>query len=954
MKVESFKKCVTSDDYITCYRQQKRGVTIDQTEIVSFLKSLEGLDKPKSLLGTLLIAHVVEKEISNNYINDFFERNKYEIKHNVQIKSKVNVIYMQMLYICFMHFSDEKTLLICNDIFSENIYREIDKDNQFVEMLSSQFGVTKYYAILFIIALSNFNSEIQWEEKYISIVLAIYEARNKDVVFLRLVEKTGRRIMFGNKLTTLEAKKYFEFLCEQKEYEAIYYFLNRMDVNKRIFDIDPEELTDQLIRYPFPQLLIFCKGYRRKWRGEYTWDEWAQDILKVNRDGEIIKWVKMNTFFRKLRDSVAENDTEEFYRALSAASEYQMIDLQQNSYIKRILDNFEFVLNSLVLTGKKDAIYFLKRIAHINIYSYDCVEELYQKRINFWDWNDRERINEFDYNDIEAALLDNYGVEELVYIYMNSHLRLNINLEHIIARCAEANGNIKELFSIYPIYGKISYVDKRASSRNKYFLDVRDFANDIRYNTYKEICTANEDKGGKNSFEAKNYYKKLLRIEENWVSYNKGYADLLVKSTYCKLYICAYLKDEGILANNIDIINDKAQAENEKKREEDFPKYILNWLEQIKESNKFIDWNYKEQNVFSVRFIENDFTRIQIAEEILNTIVSLRNNTAELEEFLFAITHPPLEELNEFRYISSQKKLRFDVTPKQKRILSKISWDAAEVILREDNLSAKLKARICVNTCIRKFCDFYRVCDFLEDEISIEKREEPLYLGLQFEKYENGVGYFSTKTSVNTFFSFKKFIYKGDCSSLTPGLYITELKCRDTDNECFVLNRVNLDSEDLDHWFKFLRKLREIKMKKSLKDVKTVCEEAKAYDIDIGTKEKICRFTYELDLIFSDSDYDLERATCILESIKEVNPFANEANNYMELREEFVRDYTKSYEKFLNSYKKNNEWTYLLDLYFMSYLHVFITRDELFEWMCNNGNIEIGTIKNYCRFKKYL
>ena len=937
---ESFCKCAEPMDYVHKYSYFKLKNKIkDDGEILATLRCIEKID----LLGTLYIVEIKEESIRESYIAEFIVRNRELFTDKIQNDNNDILYYMQVLYLCLMNVSNEKCLELCKDIFSGDVYRRVEP--KLFEFTNPEY-VTKHYARVFASAVTKFSNKIAWGKKYCSIATAIFKARNEDISFLRIIEMKLRKNPLGYVIDDESAKEYFDLLCKNGAYESAKIFLDNFDGSKMFLGMQPDELISMLYRLPAPELLAFGRWYiKRILNREYTSADWLADVVRYNHDQECIKWTKLTVYYLSLQKALETDDIDGFEKLLECSDDYEIFDMDRFKYMKQIVESFAFVTNMLLVSYNKKLIDFLKKIESININEYSRTKYLYQ-------WNQVDSVTkDYDYNQIEKLLFENYTIEESIYIYMNSHLKSIITIDEFVKLCAEKSGEeLYELFKGYPLWGQVFPGSKLSSVRDKIFITPIGIASNVSHHDFLDVCEAY----GPLSKEAHAFKKRMIRNHQQWYSYNKKQAELMKGGDFCTFYIKSYKKNVGIFATDLSL-DDKLEERRIYERNNNYPGILLSWLSEMQASGEYVEWN-DNNSIYGVRHLESISIRSKVALAILDTILAFQSNVPALEKFVYAITNAPLEEINEFRYIPTQRRLKFEYPTEDFRKIRKEVITKANIVMRNESIPIECKKDIYLNTCIRKIYDLQEACKYIGRELYLTTADEPFVMALIFEKKDQDFYYFSTNGRSNTLYSTHRFRYKGQGYNLNPNyVYLVTLKEYDFKERCFVLENINLSNDQTAQWQQYLRRVRDIKKVTDASELSKIKKDLGTYQVKVTSERHISQFVYELNVVFKRQDYSIESALKTLEVIKSTNPFRNQDKDFSIFAESFYKSYYVCYTKFLEDYKERYKSVMgFCDLFFSSYLKVFISYDDFIDDITNDEG-ERQSILNYCKLvKQYI
>lgn len=935
--IKNFEKCKEPITFAQRYHYFKATTKLQtKEEIFEALQVIEQLD----LLGALYILILKEPEYTKEYIQLFWDRNREQITSGLYTHSENSYLSMQMIYLCMMFIDD--SLALAEAVFSEENISNLPSAPAHIE---KSRVVSNYYAQEFLEAIRQFPSDFRWKPDYCRIVMEILKARKQDSEFVRYIETGLSKTPLGNELNNDYAGQYFDLLCSLELYGCAKYFLENFDTTQPVLGLEPEYLLQKLYALPSPELVTYGKWYKTTViNPEYSYADWHTDVLRNTTDTELEVWMNLTFFYHSLKEHCEANDWSAFYEALSTAGEYKLFNMNRFKYIKQLISCFAFIINEL-LTSRKNIVEFLKQIEHININNF------FRNKFTF-QWN--QILHEgFDYRTIKSELFEQYEPEDAVYIYMNTHLKNIINLEEIIHACSVKahRRDLSEFFKDYPISGRISHGSKYSSVRDKLFISPQFIATSLSYADYVQVC----ESFGPTSSEARKYLKKQIRNDETWYSRNKATAELFRSGDWCSFHVHTYVDSgdrAGIYAVDINLypnIRDMRIQE----RDTVYPEVLLDWLKSLRDTGSYTPWN-PEYSVYGVNHLPDNALRNRIAVDILDTILALRGNLEALNDFLFAITNAPLEEINEFRYIPTQRLLEYSFPPEDFKQFRTLLREKALCILKDKSIPSDIKKDIYLNTCLRKYFDFQDVCKYISKEFYLETADAPFSVALKFMKKEGNRYTFTTHGRNNTLFSSDPFIYIGDGPELTEGyVYLNTLRNYDFERRCYILEAIDLRNHQVDEWNQYLRKMRDIKKVTDAADTVKIKEELERYNIRITSDKHISQFTHELHLIFQRSGFDIRQALMTLSVIAETNPYLNHETDFSRFQNSFRKDYLSSYESFIENLRtKKYSYTNVCDLFFSSHLQVFIAKEEFLKDLILCG-VNHEDILNYCNYKGY-
>ncbi len=992
---KNFGKCSAPIEFAQRYNYFRlRYKLTEREQIRETLELIEELD----LLGALYIYALKEQDAGSEYIERVLDRHAQILSREVGRTDEKGVYYAQAALLCLMHLPEEKLQEGCDRIYGAEEGEEkapapapdaegdwttksdLPEDTEISEEAEAREeteapgeaedqgeteasgeaeGPTKVRkewmearAGNLQKALDAFPPEIRWVPHYCALMSAIFRSFGEDTGFLYYMEVGLRKKALGYEIGDAAARAYFELLCSHRLYRAGKYFLDNFDGSQKTLGMETEDLIRMLYALPSPELIALGKWYMTdQICRDYTYEKWRDDVLALNSDDNCVRWMKLTAYYHALRERLEQGEEAGFEALLATVDSFDMFNLNVVHYLKQLVECFAFIVNRLVETQK--AAEFLRRLEKVNINSYYRARYLAV-------WNQMESINrDYDYREIAEALLQNYSVADAVYIYFNSHLKNIIFLEDFVRRCSEhADGEIGEYFQEYPIWGRAALGSRLSSVRDKIYLTPISVATGAGYPDYLKIC----DTYGPSSRQAIDFNRRMIRSHQDWYSRNKEIAELIKPSDYCTFYIRDYRPKDGVFATDLKLY-ENVMKERIRERNEIFPNTLLAWLSYMQENRKYVQWN-ENHKVYGVMHFADLGLRNRVAMEILNTIQALQEDETSLRMFLMAITNAPLEEINEFRYIPTQRKLPYEFPQESYHAHRAEIIAKADLLLRATTIPAEVRKDIYLNTCIRKFYDMYVACTLIGEQLYLETADEPFVLSLKLAHVQGRTYEFTTQGKSNTFFSRKKFLYEaaeGETLNLVQGyVYLVVLKSYDYERGCFLLDQVDLRNAQTSQWDRYLRRVRDIKKINDRSEFAEIGKELDRFTVKTSSVEHVRQLSYELDLVFKRRGYSVEFALLTIRTLKKTNPFLNFEHTYEALRESFREQYRPGYERFLEDYREHYKSAMgFCDLFFTSYLRIFIPPEDFFRDLLEGAEGGAGysreDLYNYCKYvKRYL
>lgn len=958
------------------------------------LKRMKEIAKENPALAMYLL-DIYENDIAEEWIQEYFEPNINMYHEKIREKSPEAPLYLQAALMALKYVGKERLEQVAEDIFKKCAEDELDYTEE---------QRMRYWANRISNTFLTLPKDYRWKEHYICILQAIWKAYDYNPKFIDLLEQK-LSINLVRICDKDSVRNYISLLKENGAYDAIKLFLDKIwDEKSSIVDCNDEEIyTDAEIEellcknHSSPRMVGFYLEYfLTKGLDEETLYE---KIEGNNQDEEVLKWLDLERYYRELRKLLeqAKNTEDEsirnekwsiFNEKIKLAKEKELFDMSQNTYMTRMAANYAYILDELLLNDNEDIVTIFESLEKINLFSYDkrkytvgyiLYSSVYNpyviaEKVKGKHKKKKQKNSEANrelYRRLLEHLLKIKNVEDMVNIYMNSHLRFIIDFRDLLDgfHGKEFNGrayaatDMKKLFKEYPFEGTVFEYKKHE----------RD-ANSIHFRT---TCV---------NFASKK--STWFITNQDWYDRNKSQAQLLNEEGN----LCSYsiVKHEGDTIYVEDVaFRSEEQEQNAKERREQFEENALEWLAKMQELGKFLPWDEKEMDelgnvvsvkergqVYGVMFLPSAEKRREIALNIIRTIISLSEKPEELNTFLYEIQNPPLEEINEFRYIATQKWCDPDFEKDCEFEYKKKICDYANTILKSKKLDEKTKSVIYHNTCIKKFYYFEYMYNRLHDQVLWQNDVSRLVVPVL---YRNG------KFIIDFFIKDKKTyeiryvgVYKMQRENVRKGIEPIDIRyCGeekelknywiyhafiqwDTKENCIIITDLfdadnDAEKEKMQAWDVHIRMLYDIKKlstdelvgKKKNKDAKKGAfeESVKHLGVKYDSLEKVMVFTDELILAFQRFNFNPRYCKKILDILGTQTPYkANEEESYLNLLEykELFREkyYQSTYRNmFLSEIKneiekqKSSGYGIVRNVYLNSFLKYVLSEEELIKDM---------------------
>ncbi len=912
-------------------------------------------------LETMVIMDIYEKERAYEWIKEFFrDKEMFDACATIiQWKHDATITVVQFLLLIMKYLEGQELDEFAYVVFSDEKRMEQKKH------LSSQ-RMSQIYAKKLKLAFCALPGECYAKGFYVKIMPAIIKARNEATDLADQLERYIQKEKYDSRdrnITGIEnLYAYYETLLRTKSYNAVAIFLKRTWGHEEgdrwvkdadIFGWDEAESKQRLFTCTHPKVLFFGYWYIKEDNPEYNEEMWYQDIKRLNKDENICRWMDLYMFYQRMEKCVLEGDFDALMEVAKEAQTLQMFDLEKSAYMTKMMSRMSGILTSLLLNDR-DAVAFLTLLDKINVYDYSYIDytktyTVYEKIDNLDTEEGRRKTEEIRalYDKLKNKLFRIDNVEKMVYLYMNSHLRMRVDLrdvvEHIASRVDDSSAVLKGLFASYPMHGIISYVSKKDNIKNRIFFDLSCPYTEWNFpNAEKERILS----GDNNAPETQEAYNKIPRSDGGWVSDNLHIAELLKRNDKCTFYLSRY--DAGYIYVS-DITKEDFSKDEERRNK--FPEHVREWLATIRKEGRMCEWN-QPSPIYRMSNVESSEGRDAVALEILDTIFALKENEDGLTAFLMAMYNQyPTENINEFRYIISQRVQDYNVSEIKGRAI-----ELGKQIFADKTLSSNLKLRIYQNTCLRKIY----LMEYASRNCGTGFFSKNNILPLKVKKIcpETGEVQFTTqyrKSVVSTFYS---IVYRGEkCASLAARketIYPVYIKSVDHKKKVFYVEDVFLNTSEIDPWGTFIHNMYDFKRGLTKEWLETIEENIKKLHVDYSDERKIKSYTHELYLVFKKYRFGKKECRAVLKTLGEYNYYAKAKEELIDF--EFTQEEIDTYRNAYETFCQNNEQIgvdMLCYIYYRSFFRMVVSEEEFYARLSAEGksveNIRMKCVKEgYC------
>lgn len=602
------------------------------------------------------------------------------------------------------------------------------------------------------------------KEQYYRIVRAIAVVVGHEADFLRELERRMKKLedsdaddmrFFG--IAPEQHKAYFDFLCEVKAYRAIDSFLDRIWQKpkngrspKCLFGEDVHSVKCMLLRIPELAVLNFARKYVQAWEDDYTYEAWVQDIEQhveeqVKKDSEdyylwksIFLWIGVTVAMKKLYQAVVveKKPGTEYKAELDEVSEAVMYNTEIYDYMTDLCGNLAEVIQAWMLDGSisdAELITHLELLGDKNVFAYDLYDKYTSAYRKF------KKIRGLKKDELIGRLRSVTDVKSVIYLFFHTPLWLLLDFYEFLELIhnMESGESMEALLADYDIVGEVRFADSRTSSSGKFQLVPTCLMWGTAPKAAKPI--------GDGEFSPMNEQKRAILMQEEEVthgnvsSFDKFMPQIIrddegnikkVTATPCVFQISKLDIDGNVYAWNLRDEDGKEPVVTEEEKTA-FCDYLALWMERISSENRVIEWSSVNgdengENVPLPLKVKDNIPmekRVEIAGQVAKLVINLAEcNEEATDELILRLANPPLENINEFRYIPEQHWTDFSLNEEQEKDFYEY---AKTNLLDNERISPRLRVSIYMNTCLRNVLPLEELLakDDLRDAFYAEKPE---------------------------------------------------------------------------------------------------------------------------------------------------------------------------------------------------------------------------------------
>ena len=482
------------------------------------------------------------------------------------------------------------------------------------------------------------------------------------------------------------------------------------EVKVPLFGFSQEKWEEITLLSEYPRMVTTYLRCCSPKKEEYD-VELLYEVIRKNPYQHIHEWCDLLIKFIKLKDLLEQRkDVEE---VLQEICKFPTFDAEKVRYYIPLATVQMELVNMLCARGEiKKAVYIVKTIGDKNVYHYDARRKM-SGHLNI-------KVKESYVRNIQPMLLNKKAsltdqeLHDLIFLYMNSGLRVRIDIMDVARYVSENQGKkLYKFFENYQFDGRISYIDKMGDT-----LLVEPYL----FSAFSRGKIHKVSKGtGK-------YEQKMLNADIAWVKKNLRKLDYAHLDDSCTFYL-SDMKNGRLFVKDI-VVCDRdddgklrfreMSEDKQNERRESFIREVLEWIDNEVMSKRHYIWyfEYHEKRVkqkiealgqeyrgkHSARCTQPEtLSNYDLREELAVGIVhALARAIPEKALKLFVEIQGGgfLRGANECRYVANEfltSKL-FSVRDESKR--KQLIEDATYLFLRE-GISTDNKLKIYFNTILK-------------------------------------------------------------------------------------------------------------------------------------------------------------------------------------------------------------------------------------------------------------
>ena len=808
-----------------------------------------------------------------------------------------------------------------------------------------------------------------------------------------LEEQSARGTRFiGMKDSAHEA--YFTYLCETQAYKAANSFLDRIWKPKKnpgcsqktLFGKELEEVRSVLLQIPYPSILTTARKYIQAWDADYTEDDWYKEIQEyVRRDGArekewqaIFRWIEVNLSAVRLHQLlvIQESDRAIWLPELECLTASDMFDVKKYSYMTQLCNNLAEIIQTWMLDetmSDKELIRYLRKLDDKNVFAYDL-----------YDWytspyRSYDKIINLDWEALKNRLRRAEDVRDAVYLFFHTPLWLRTDFYAFLRLLqekfteAQKEDSLQVLLDDYAIAGEIIYENRLTSGKGKLQL--------IPTHLYWERAAEESKNIRKSGNVLTKKYARTIWVHETCLTHGAivninefsprvvfNYQGRALTQPRSCVFKVAGLEEETVFAMDLKkTADEQMDTEVDPAIKEQFLENLDLWMNDISLHKRAINWGEWTDNgtgeavgtPLKVKFALSMEQRADIAERMACLLISLaEDDEDQARKLMRKCSFPPLENVNEFRYIAAQHWTDFTADNVQRERIYSLAQNR---LVNNEAISPESCIEIYMNTCIR---NVYPLEELLEKEelrkAFFSKNPEwivPVVYVPEEQHRENSTVFFMRSLSRR-----KQPVVKSDCQFIFPRefrlrsrkktvVYATITSVPYKGNGTFGVGRVYTHSEKLliEHfpWTTFKRCYYDLKDKLNERALLNVYKILSKVKVEFDAYDKIIQIINELHSVFSKQRYDVHEIYTALMLLGEKNVCFDPDGKYEdhlsygfsmkdEDSEKLQQNLETAYEKLLNNQREKssddrNSIEHIGAVYYLSYFRVWMPEEKFIE-----------------------
>ena len=493
---------------------------------------------------------------------------------------------------------------------------------------------------------------------------------------------------------------YLDYLLQEGANAAANRFMDRIGLAKVAKRYDTQEkIKEKFLTVPEPQILVQGKKLldMKSETKEYSYDIWYEEVKRnLEKDAEweeLDKWLTVYLSVHGVHNAIQEEnwqDSEEYKTSFSRLCKCEMYDTDKYSYMTQICVWLaKIFMKVLSERSLEEAERFLDDLGDINIF---CYEKYSKYTFGYFNY---EEMKKLDFREVAKNVLACKDIECMLKIYFNTPLWLKEDIFNVVGNVKkrfkkDSSRDLGEYFNAYSFFGKIRSIDERTTvGRNRVIF------------VFQNVYSPNKNK------------KNEVKLSNDWSEEKTEEIIEWGEGETCCFKIDRMLEKNEILVKEVDV--DYTEVDKEQ-----FLHTLDFWYKKMKEEKRFVSWNGfekimgEEQRMLKLktsRFSREE--RVAYATKFLEAIMLFLDmgKPDEVKNLLRNCSYPPLENVNEFRYIPNQRWTDMYFMDSEAAMIGALVKGVLDHHMLKEN--PHLKLAIYMNTCLK---GIYPLEELLKDE----------------------------------------------------------------------------------------------------------------------------------------------------------------------------------------------------------------------------------------------